>query len=222
MYQSEAFPHILKAEIFSDLPKYFAKKVVDSCTHKHIEKAQTLLTEGSECPGVSFLCHGTVDVFTTSLEGQRIFLHRVEVGEIFGDIEVLTERPSIASCEAQAGVDILFCGAVQFRDFVQASPKLMRNMFRIAQQRIERSNRFKVIDSSPSIEQRLCAYLSYLSIRTNYINESQSFLAELTGCSRQTINRLLGELRAEGIIDTRGSQILVRDPAALRKRSESV
>ena len=49
----------------------------------------------------------------------------------------------------------------------------------------------------------------------NAVRISQSQLGVVIGCSRQTVNKMLGELRDDGIIELGRNAVRVLDPARL-------
>jgi CRP-like cAMP-binding protein len=70
-----------------------------------------------------------------------------------------------------------------------------------------------------TILQRACKWLLAAAERTesNEIEMTQEDLAALLGAGRTFVNRVLGQLRAAGALDTGRGRIIVRDPAVLRR-----
>ena len=66
-----------------------------------------------------------------------------------------------------------------------------------------------------AVGMRLRGYLYMLSENVSKVMETQSYLASVVGCSRQTINRELAKLREEGHITQNGSEIIVVDRESL-------
>lgn len=211
----EQFPQIARSEIFNDLPRPFVRDFLDRCTVRHIRKRTHILTEGGYADGVWIVAHGKVDVYNTSFNGQRVLLHRAGEGEILGELETMADRVCVASCETTGAAILLFCPGSLLFEAVRTHI-FLRNLQQVLYGKMLRSSRFKVVDSCYPIGQRLCAYLNYLAGNGSVITESQSFLAELIGCSRQTINRELKVLRDDGVIATHNSRIEIADAARLR------
>lgn len=212
---SEQFPHLLRASIFENLQRSFSRDFLDRCLVKQFLKPSQLLVEGEPATGVYIIAHGTVDIYNSSHNGHRVLLHRAGQGEIIGDLETLAETACAASCETGRNATLLVCPKFLLLE-AHANAGFLRNMSLINYNRVLRSNQFKVVDNCYPIKQRLCAYLLYLSGRKQVITENQSFLAELIGCSRQTVNRELKDLRDEGVIETRSKWIEVANMELLQ------
>ncbi len=220
MKVSEQFPHLAKALFFEDLPKPFIRDFLDRCSVRVLRKRTQILMEGSFPDGVYIVAHGTLDIFNTSNDGQRVLLHRAAQGEIVGELEMLADKVCTASCETSENATMLVCSKTQLFEAVRTQ-LFLRNLMQVLYMRLDRSNQFKVVDSCYPIEQRLCAYLKYLSATNPVIAENQLFLAELIGCSRQTINRELKRLRDYGVIETHNSRIEIIDKERLALMAQS-
>ncbi len=220
MKVSEKFPHIAKFEIFDDLPKSFVRDFVDRCTVRHIRKRTLLLAEGAYPDACYLIAYGTLDVYSTSNEGQRVLLHRGGEGLLIGEMETIADRVCVASCETGETATVISISKSLLFEATR-NPIFLRNMTRLQYDRLDRSKQFKVIDSCYPIDQRLAAYLRYLGERGPIISENQNFMAELIGCSRQTINRELKVLRDEGIIATHNSRIEILDPEKLDELAQT-
>jgi len=72
-------------------------------------------------------------------------------------------------------------------------------------------NYFKLVDRFSPVDDRLCAYLLMFSERQTKIYDTQSYLAGVVGCFRQTVNRELGKLRDKNIISVRKGAIEILD-----------
>lgn len=220
MNNTERFPHLTKAAIFNELPKPFVKSFLDQCTVQTVQRKTQVLKEGTYPDALFLVAHGTLDIFSESDTGHRVLFHRAGQGETVGELEMIADKTCTASCETSENATLLVCSKSQLFEAVR-SPAFLRNMMQILYTRLDRSNKFKVVDSCYPIEQRLCAYLKYLSARNLVITENQLFLAELIGCSRQTINRELRVLRDLGIIETRNSRIEILDEERLSEMAQA-
>ena len=75
---------------------------------------------------------------------------------------------------------------------------VVRNVMRYYVGRLRRDNHLKAVDQFLPVEQRVTSYLLHLSDANRVLRVSQSYLANAAGCSRQTVNRILGKLREGG------------------------
>jgi CRP-like cAMP-binding protein len=95
------------------------------------------------------------------------------------------------------------------------NPGFIKNITRIFHKRMSYDNWVKHIGRFATVGERLRGYLCLLSERSGTVRETQTYLANIVGCSRQTINRELSNLREAGLIEQSGSVIKVLDRAAV-------
>ena len=81
-----------------------------------------------------------------------------------------------------------------------------------------RDNQRKYMDQNYPLERRLCAYLLRLADRNNRVAQSQGYIANLASCSRQSVNRALGQLREEGLITIEKGKIRLLDRDGLERK----
>ena len=214
MENSVRFPHLLKAEILDGLDPEFKKDFLNGCTAILYPKPTVILEQGERAEGMAIVAHGYADVTFVGEDGHQMFLARAKVGATIGETETISEEPCAASCTASANSTILQCAAPQLITALQ-NTGFIKNMTKIFHQRLVYDNWVKHIAQFGDVGQRLRGYLFLLSEFSPHIKETQSYLANMVGCSRQTVNRELADLREAGLISQSGSKIMVLDRAAL-------
>lgn len=221
MKNSVRFPHLYRAPLFADLPEDQITKIIDGCAVQMFDKPTQVLTQGEPAHGMYMIAHGSVEVTCINAEGQSVLIHVMRQVEIFGEVEVLAEKPCAASCSTAANTTLLYCAKPLLYECVK-SPVFLRNLMRVSYDRLVRDNTMKFVDQFYPVVQRLCAYLHRLSVDKAEISKTQSDLAGMLGCARQTLNRELGRLRDRSIIEIEKGKIRVTDRSALlRIASES-
>lgn len=208
------FPHLMKAPFLRDLPEAFKVHLLDECTVRTYDRSTPVLTQGDIVDGMFILAHGSVEITSINAEGQTVLIHVCRQGEVFGDIEALSENPAAANCTATAKTVMLFCPKPMLHDSMNVR-LFMRNIMQVSYERLVRDNQIKFVDQFYPVEQRLCDYLYRLSADRPGISKTQADLAGLLGCARQTLNRELGRLRDRDIIAMEKGKIEVRDREAL-------
>ncbi|MEM9429837.1 MAG: Crp/Fnr family transcriptional regulator [Pseudomonadota bacterium] len=215
---SERFPHVARFDLLDGLPRTTLRTLLDAGVARVLSKDQVLLSEGHRADAVSLILDGVIDITRLGPDSQRVLLHRARAGALVGDIEVLGEIPCIATCEATCASTVLVFGRAHFLEALEI-PLFRRNLFRLQARRLDRANQIRVLDSVVPIQQRVAVYLRYLAREAQVIDANQSYLADLVGCSRQTINRELSALRAIGVIETQNSRIRILDATGLAARA---
>ena len=214
------FPHLMKAPFLRDLPEAFKTNLLDECTMRTYDRSTPVLTQGDIVDGMFILAHGSVEITSINAEGQTVLIHLCRQGEVFGDIEALSENPAAANCTATAKTVMLFCPKPVLHDSMNVR-QFMRNIMQVSYERLVRDNQIKFVDQFYPVEQRLCDYLFRLSTDRSVVSKTQADLAGLLGCARQTLNRELGRLRERDIIAIEKGKIVVRDRKALLEQATS-
>ena len=204
----------MKAPVLRDLPDDIKVRIIDDCAVRAYDHATAVLSQGDTVHGMFMIAHGAVEITSINPEGQSVLIHLARQGEVFGDVEALSEMPAAANCTAAAKTTLLFCAKPHLYESMH-SLVFMRNMMQVSYERLVRDNKIKFVDQFYPVEQRLCDYLHRLSADKPEISKTQADLAGLLGCARQTLNRELGRLRDREIIEMEKGKIRVIDRGAL-------
>lgn len=198
---------------------------LDVASHHSILPAGALLfVEGQTPRGIFILCSGKVKLSTTSKEGKMLILKQAEAGEVLGlsatisgmnyEMTAETSTPcqlnfinrtnvmNLLQCESEVGVH-----AAQWlsRDFQAA----YRDIHDLVLARSSAGKLAKLLLScapaevQPSEEFRL---------RSNMTHEE---MAQRIGSSRETVTRLLSDLKKKRLIRLEGAILVIRDRPAL-------
>jgi len=215
MKNATRFPHLVSScPVLNDLSEAFKIKFLEACTARTFDQGETILAQGQTVPGMYIIAHGSIEITSFNSEGQTVLIHLHQQGDMFGDVETLSERPAIANCTAANKAIVLFLPKKQMFEFLN-QPLFVRNLFRETFDRLVRDNTTKFVDQFYPVEQRLCDYLYRLSADRDEISKTQADLAGLLGCARQTLNRELGRLRDKDILMMEKGKIRVIDRPAL-------
>ena len=214
MKNSLRFPQLLKAAILRDLPESFRTDFLDRCVMRSHDQPAPVLTQGDRVDGMFIVAHGAVEITSINPEGQTVLIHLCRSGEVFGDVDAVSEMPAAANCAASANTTMLFCSKPLLNESMK-TPLFLRNIMFISYERLVRDNQIKFVDQFYPVEQRLCDYLYRLSADRPEISKTQADLAGLLGCARQTLNRELGRLRDRQILGIEKGKIRVLDRPAL-------
>lgn len=218
MKNSLQFPHLLDCEILHDLADDQKSDFLNQCALQTYQTKSTILDQGQRSNGMFIVAHGSVEVSYISEEGfQTIIYHAGPCEANLGLLEALADRTCAATCAALPNTALLFCPTPLLYQLFQ-SPVMVRNLASLAMKSLERDNWGKSIDQHYTVEQRICTHLHQLSEQSAEIRQSQSYLASMVGCSRQTVNKELGVLREHEIIMLSKGKITVLSRDALFKR----
>ena len=217
MRLSLQFPQLGKAELFEDMPSSSVSEFIDSCELRTVPSGMVILQQHADASGMIVIAHGCVEVSLMNADNHVAIIHHAREGETLGEIEAISRQPILASCTAVGPVTYLSC-PVPLLAARLTNPLILRNVMRITRGRLLRDNQRKYMDQNYPLDRRVCAYLLRLSDRSNRVMQSQGYIANLASCSRQSINRALAGLHAEGLIAVEKGKIRLVDRAGIERK----
>lgn len=169
-----------------------------------------------KCEGMYPVLPGHMGVFVIDKLRRQSNLVRAGPGEIIGELEAVTRRPSPATCRRGRKGQLLKWEPERSGIFIN-SHDLTRKIISLSYDRLAIVNRLRNLEHSATIVRRIADCLLRMSVHNPAIPHSQAYIAEAVGCWRQTANRVLGELREAGIISLRKTMIEVLDRKELSR-----
>lgn len=211
-----------------DLPPTTRARLLELGVVQTFEPGAWLLREGAAPSHYWFLLGGTVKVSYTSPDGFEVTVKVFAAPGSWGEMELLTGHPHVENCVAVDKATTLKLSSKAFVELLDAEPRFMKAVlydtcarFFIAAQN-ERALAF--LSVAERLANLLLAYLRIYGVPVEggtgiRIRLSQSDLAADLGVAKKSITRTLGEWREAGIIEQRGTTLVVTNVAALEEQS---
>lgn len=151
-------------------------------------------------------------------------------GETFGS-EGLSQNARYATdARADEESETLFLSSARFRAFVREQPQ--HSLLLINQLMAERTALLDKLRelTTLSVEQRLLATLMRMATNNTFTREDgrivlstnrYRLLCELVGATRESVSLVLGRLTGEGLVERKGTSLIVAAPSQLAERLES-
>lgn len=185
------------------------------CTPLHIPTPTEILSQGEPTRICYLIVQGRVEVTFLDRDGNSVLTHVAGPGEMVGEVEVLSDLPCTATCRTFPHTRLLSFAAPQLLRHVPPD-LLLRNLAVLFHNRLLLHSRMRAITQFYTAEARVRLHLLNLADGRSEVQINQAQLAQMAGCSRQTVNRVLGEMRAEGQIATRRGSIRILNGASMR------
>ncbi len=217
MMNSDRFPDLLDLPLLTDLTPEDRAKFLDGCVLRQFDKRTTVLHQGEMTDSICIVAEGGVEVAYMSEEGYHSVIYVARAGELLGLVEAIAQRPLAASCTAFSNTTVFLCKKKRLTSRL-STKRLLRGLAETTHNLLERDNKTKTVHQFYSSEQRICSFLFDLSEQETELLISQSYLANVAGSSRQTVNRELGHLRDLGVIELGKGRITILDRPALIDR----
>lgn len=185
------------------------------CTPMRYAHPTQILTQEETTATAYLIVEGSAEIIYVDEMGYTVVAAMAAPGEVVGDVELLSGRPCAATCRVQANTKVLCFSANLLLKHVPAA-ELLVNFACSLHDKMVLNVRNHAIAQFYSAEDRIALHLNKITNHDDQtVTLSQDRLAALSGCSRQTVNRALAELRDRGVISLGRGMIHVHDRAAL-------
>jgi CRP-like cAMP-binding protein len=222
--------------IMSDLTSERARKVLERCAlfralgeRERIDLAahaqprtftanQPIFHLGE--PGYSMMgvVVGTVRIWLPTPKGRDIILADLSAGELFGEIALLDGKARSANATAVTNCELLVLERRDVLPFLERSPTACLNLMQMLCARVRRSDERMAEIAFFDLPARLArVLLRYPAVGRGppKLSLSQRELAEMSGSTRENVNRCLRDWQRQGILDLKNRWTIVLRPEAL-------
>jgi CRP/FNR family cyclic AMP-dependent transcriptional regulator len=217
---------VLNERLFCDFPQPLraALDAISSCAT--YPKDAILFVEGQEPRGVFVLCKGRVKLSTNSDDGKSIIIRLAQPGEIVGLPGTVSGKPYELTVEALEPVQANFIARDAFLQFLREHPEAALRVAQILTQ-IYHAILLEVryLGFSGSTAEKLARFFLDLPATPTQndghlratLTLTHKEIAEMIGASRETVTRLFAHFKRQGLIEVRGSSLLITDKGGMRK-----
>lgn len=192
---------------------------MQSARYVYCDCETEILRQGELAEGIFMILKGSVSVSIIQPNGNQSNLILAGQCDVLGDLECVTARPCLANAIAEPGCALAMWPASVVASFLDA-PQIARNLIALSYDRMAIVNQVRTLEHKANVDQKIYACLLRMATPDHEIKHSQSYVAEAVGCSRQTVNRVLGKLRDRGIVTLGKSVITIVSIDELRAQME--
>jgi CRP/FNR family transcriptional regulator, cyclic AMP receptor protein len=178
---------------------------------------------GEPGSGMMGVVVGTVRISQPTPKGREIILADLPAGELFGEIAMLDGKPRSASAAALTNCEVLVLDRRDVLPFLERNPIACLNLMQLLCARIRRSDERMAEIAFFDLPARLAkALLRYPAPAhgPQKLSLSQRELAEMSGSTRENVNRCLREWQRRGILELKDRWTIILKPEALRAIEE--
>jgi len=183
-----------------------------------------LFIEGQDPKGVFVLCSGRAKLTISSGNGKSL-MRVAEAGEILGLGATISGRPYEVSAEMMDGGQVNFIKREKFLEFLRNNVEASLKMAQLLSQDYYRVyDQVRTLVLSDSVQEKLATLLLGWCVKDGRETENGIHLkitlthgeiAQMIGVSRETVTRLLGELKNRQVICLKGSSLIIKNRSAL-------
>ena len=214
--------------ILTDLPAHELEILSRNMSEEKYAKGEVIFREGAYPTGIFFLVEGKVKKFKTDKEGKEHIIYVANSGELVGYHALLAEERYPDAAATLEECRISFIPREDFLEVLNTSKVLPHRLLKTL------SHEFSVfVNNVASLAHRTVRErfaMQLIILREKYkqnftpgmeveINMSREDLASLVGSTRENIVRILKDFKKEGILETQGRKIIIKNINQLLKLS---
>ena len=188
---------------------------------QRFERGEVIFHQGDSGHILYIIAQGQVRIFQVSQAGLELAVAIFSDGDFFGELALLDGQPRGASAAAMEQTTVLTLHRTAFQHTLSTSPPIAAAILEVMAARLRESNiRAKQLASVPAT-QRVKQELVDLATRQAQrygsgiiplhieLDLTQDDLASLSSTTRETVNRVLSELRNFGLIKVERGRIRI-------------
>lgn len=212
--------------LFRDLNPQELQQIWDITIQRSYRKKSIVFTEGSAKEAVFFIQDGLVKAYKTDENGNEHIVSFLQTGDMFPHTGFFDHAIYPATAETIVDTQLLAIPIHAFEQLLLNIPAISIKVMKAMSQKIKELQEKLQQLTGNDVQDRGLAFLIKLAEKYGtkrngliYINvpmTNQEF-ANTIGSTRETVNRLINQLRKEGILETNRNGYIVHDLDALKK-----
>jgi len=190
-------------------------------------RGAVLFVEGEPPRGVFVVCAGQAKLTATSVDGQSLTLRFVEAGEVLGLSSVVSNIPYTVAADTLAASQVSFIPRLPFLQFLRAHTDVSLAVAKHLANELHTSwDQTRMLALAPSTQAKVAQFLVAWAAQHGTeipegirvaLNMTHDEIAKTIGASRESVSRILGDLRVRGLIRVDRGIVVVLQPKGLRE-----
>ncbi len=216
-----------KVPIFAGLSDQELEVLADSLGKRTFAKGMIIFHKDSPGRSLYLIESGKVRIFILSESGGEISVRIYGRGDVFGELSMLDGQPRSAGAVAMERTEVLTLHRDDFLALLARFPHVAAGVIATLSQRVRYTTKYAeslaFLDVFGRVADRLLELADCYGVDTGEgtvidLRLTQSELASLVGTTRESVNKVLGLFRDEGLIRCQGQQITILDRRELKRR----
>jgi CRP/FNR family cyclic AMP-dependent transcriptional regulator len=212
---------------FSGLDAASLERVRTGMRSRRFRRGEVIFHVGDPGDALFIVMTGAIKIMLPSDTGEEAILATLRPGDVFGELALLDGAPRSATATALEHTETLVLPRDRFRELLATEPAIRDTLLASIASELRRLTNHVEELHFLDITGRLASRLTRLandggqrqpdgSIRLG-APLTQGDLAAMIGCTRQSVNKLLGMFTDDGLIRLDRDSIVILDPEGLAK-----
>jgi CRP/FNR family cyclic AMP-dependent transcriptional regulator len=213
--------------LFSRLSDQELEVLADSLRKRTFAKGMIIFHKDSPGQSLYIVQSGKVRIFILSEAGQEISVRVYGCGEVFGELSMLDGLPRSAGAIAMEKTLVLTLHRDNFLALLERYPRMAPGIIATLSGRVRYTTEYAeglaFLDVNGRVAKRLLELADLYGVKKERGTEidlglTQRELASLVGTTRESVNKVVGTFRDQGLIEVEGQRITVVDRRGLKRR----
>lgn len=203
-------------DIFRDLSAPDMERIARAAPMREVGAGTTLYRPGDENPVLFILKRGRARVYRLAADGRSLTMSMVEGGEIFGEMPELGLRMAGSGAETLEPSLLCLMSRDDVRQLLLGDGRIAARLAEKLGERVTELERRLEDAVFRPVPARVASTLALLAgSGDDDVRLTHEQLADLVGTTRETVTKVLGDLRDRGLVTSRRGRIRVHDSRAL-------
>jgi len=212
-----------RIDFFSNLDEAALNRFAQIATIQNFQHEETIMLAGDTRRAIFFIAKGQAKVFSDSKNSRNSILNLLDTGDFFGEIQLFNESgKSFISVKAEEECSIIIFKGKDFINEMANNQKLFIAFLKETTQKLNKAYMQITSLSMTTIKERIKScimqFIEERGIKIPYNNgtaiklknrPTQQQLAEMSGTTRETVNRELSALVKNGYIELSGKDLFL-------------
>lgn len=215
-----------KVSLFAGLSDQEFEVLADSLGKRTFGKGMIIFHKGSPGQTLYIIESGKVRIFILSESGQEISVNIYGPSDVFGELSLLDGLPRSAGAVAVERTVTYTLHRDDFLRHLEAYPRMAKSIMEVLSTRLRYTTIYAESLSFLDVYGRVAAKLLELADRYGVKKDgieidlrlTQAELATWVVATRESVNKVLGTFRDQGLIRVEGQRITILDMPGLRRR----
>lgn len=225
MTKDDKLQAIKAVPMFSAMDSRQLSQLCDSCRTARYKAQQMIFSPAQAAEQFFVVLHGQVKIFKISARGDEQILHLYGPGETFGEAAMWAQINYPAHAQVLEDAELLIVSRSNLRRLIEQSPEVAMRMMAGLSAKLREFNQLIEELALKEVPARIAGKLLREARRTGSpiikLRQTKRQLAAQIGTIAETLSRALAKMKAQGLIDVRGSEIEILDEEALEELEQS-
>ena len=200
-------------EIFKECPYDILKSV-----RMQTYEANTFVLEQGEIHDTFYIVvKGTVDIYAESEQGKKYFLAQYTNGQYIGELEIFERHPYVSRAESKGKITLLEIDRDVFLSWFQKDSNFSNYLIKTLSASSYLMCKNMGENTLYSLKQRICQFLIDSAGQSHKmeIPMKTEMLGSKLAVTQRSVNRVLKQLKEQGIIELSRTGVVIKDYEAL-------